>query len=158
MRVNRVKRLLFHLMIFLFILSACNHQSAETSYYLSLKGASETWELLDYEIMLNSDERKIGDGKLFMAEESEYFTDSFHFSTHAVIKGVDQIIHAGSVSGQTDISEQMTGSIVGDNGTPLPLEEISNIYMMVEWWDTAKNENVQERIELYREQDNEETL
>ena len=151
-----MKKFLFCLMVPLFMLTACNHQSAETSYYLSLKGASESWQLLDYEIVLNPAERKIGDGRLFMTEENEYLTDSFHFSTHAVVKGVDQTIHAGSVSGQTDISEQMTGSIAGDNGNPIPLEEISNIYMLVEWWDTAKNEHVQERIELYRKQDNEE--
>jgi len=48
------------------------------------------------------------------------------------IDGADNRIHAGSVSGRTDISEQTTGTIEGENGNRITLDEVSSIYMTVE--------------------------
>lgn len=94
-----MKNTLFILISLVFILSACNNQQLETDYYLSLMGESESWELIGYEIMLTSGGMKAGNGKLIMKDENEYITDSFSFNMHAVINGVDNRIHAGSVSG-----------------------------------------------------------
>ncbi|MGM8365493.1 hypothetical protein ACLIBG_08405 [Virgibacillus sp. W0181] len=148
---------LYLLIPILFILSACSSPQSKTNYYLSLTGESETWELNGYELMFTQDGKKIGNGKLNMKEE-EYFTDFFSFNTHVVKNGVDNRIHAGSVSGRTNISEQMTGTIEGEDGKPVSFEEVSNIYMIVKWWDTDKNEDVQERIDLYEKPEKEETF
>lgn len=128
-------------------------------YYLSLMGESGTWEVIGYEVMLTSGGMKAGKGKLIMKDENEYITDSFSFNMHAVINGVDNGIHAGSVSGRTDISEQTTGTIEGENGeTSIKLDEVSDIYMTVEWWDPDENENVQERIDIYQKPKDGETF
>lgn len=121
-------------------------------------GESQTWELIDYEIMQTSDGKKAGNGKLKMKDENNYFTDSFSFHTHAVINGVDNRIHAGSVSGRSDISEQTTGTIEGEGENFISFDDIGNIYMIVEWWDSDENENVQERIDLYPKQESEDTF
>ena len=148
-KVHIVKKVLFSLIYLLFLLSACSNQQSRTDYYLSLTGQSDNWELSGYEILLSSEGRKAGNGTLIMKEETEYFTDSFSFNTHAVINGVDSTIHAGSVSGRTDISEQTTGTIEGEGENSITLNDVSSVYMVIEWWDSDENENVQERIVLY---------
>lgn len=141
---------LWMLMILPFIiLSACQNQISEETYYLLLKGESETWELRDYEVELTPDGRKTGDGVLTMKGENEYVTNSFRFHTYAVINGEKRIIHSGSISGLGDISEQTTGSIRGDNRHPVSFDEINQIFMTIEWQDSAGSRKVQERIELY---------
>lgn len=64
-----MKRGLLGLVPLLFILFACQKQQLEMNYYLSLLGESEIWKLTGYEIMLTSDEIKIGNGKLIMKEK-----------------------------------------------------------------------------------------
>ncbi|MCM3397941.1 hypothetical protein [Oceanobacillus profundus] len=151
-----MKKVLFSLVPLLFILFACQDQQLETNYYLSLLGDSETWRLSGYEIILTPDEIKVGNGKLIMKEENKYITDSFSFDTYAVINGVDHKIHAGSVSGRADIKEQTTGTLEG--GAPIDFDELSSVYMIIEWWDPNESDNVQERINLYQKPKNDETF
>lgn len=153
-----MKKISCSLISLLFILSACSNQQSGTDYYLLLTGQSDNWELSGYEILLTSEGRKAGNGTLIMKEENEYFTDSFSFHTHAVINGVDNTIHAGSVSGRTDISEQTTGTIEGESENSVKLDGVSSIYMVIEWWDSDENENVQERIDLYQRSNSDETF
>ncbi|WP_053071852.1 hypothetical protein [Ornithinibacillus contaminans] len=76
-----------------------------------------------------------------MKNGNEYVTDSFHFETHAIISGEDIVVHYGSESGAgTDIAKESTGAIEGKgyidkDGNPITLSEVSNIYMVVKWWD-----------------------
>lgn len=70
--------------------------------------------------------------------------------TYTFIKDVDDTIHAESVSGRTDISEQTTGTIEGESENSITLDDVSSIYMVIEQQDSDKNENVQERIDLYQ--------
>ncbi|WP_339229286.1 hypothetical protein NSQ77_05150 [Oceanobacillus sp. FSL K6-2867] len=151
-----MKRGLLGLVPLLFILFACQKQQLEMNYYLSLLGESEIWKLTGYEIMLTSDEIKIGNGKLIMKEKNEFITDSFSFNTYAVINGEDQRIHAGSVSGRTDIREQTTGTLEGDEH--IDFDELSDIYMIVEWWNPNENNNDKERINLYQKSGKDETF
>ncbi|SES63731.1 hypothetical protein SAMN05216389_101186 [Oceanobacillus limi] len=153
-----MKKGLLSLFLLLFILSACNTQNVETNYYLSLNGASETWEISGYEIVITSDEMKAGNGKLFMKNHNEFFTDSFRFKTIAMIDGVETTIHSSSVTGETDISEQMTGTIEGEGGNSIDVDNLSEIYMIVEWWDADKNETLNERIDLYQKPESEDTF
>lgn len=156
MRIPSVKKILFCLLPLLFILSACHDHQTETNYSLSLLGESEAWKLTGYEIILTPNEMKIGNGRLIMKEENEYITDSFSFNTYAVFSGEDHSIHAGSVSGRADIREQTTGTLEGDQH--IDFDELSDIYMIVEWWDPNENDNVQERINLYQKPENDETF
>lgn len=147
------------LLFFLFILTGCNNQETADNYYLSLKGESEHWNLNGYEIEMTQEEFKAGNGTLYMKNENEYKTDSFHFDTHAIINNNDITIQSGSVTGLgIDIAEETTGTIKGrtylnKNGDPITLEEINDIYMIVEWWDMNKSKHVKERIDLYSKTD-----
>ncbi|WP_240375630.1 hypothetical protein [Bacillus piscicola] len=153
-----MKPVLFNLIPLLFILSACSGQPAETNYYLSLPGESDTWKLTGYEMMLTEDGEKAGNGTLEMKGKEEYVTDFFSFNTHIVVNGEDTRIHGGSVSGRTDISEETTGAIEGSGMNPISLREVDHIYMIVEWWDTEQKADAQERIHLYRKPENGETF
>ncbi|MFC3039207.1 hypothetical protein ACFOGI_02960 [Virgibacillus xinjiangensis] len=146
------------LIAIILLLSACEGEQVETKYYMSLMGESDTWKLNGYEIMLTSDGEKAGNGKLSMKGVDEYVSDIFSFRTHAVIDGEDTVIHGGSVSGQTDIAQQTTGTIVGEGGKTITIDEVSSIYMMIEWWDTDENIPAQERIDLYRKPEDGETF
>jgi hypothetical protein len=137
------------LLMLLFILTTCGNHQAETSYYLSLQGQSDTWELSDYEVIYTSEKNETGNGKLRMKEKDNYVTDSFHFETHAVTSGKDHIIHSGSVSGKTNIAEQTTGALKGEDNHSNPLQQVENIYMIVAWWDLEEDQQMEERIDLY---------
>ncbi|MGE7921530.1 hypothetical protein ACQKM9_21755 [Viridibacillus sp. NPDC093762] len=59
------------------------------------------------------------------------------------------VVHTGSVTSVgINIAEESTGAIEGgtylnEDGTPITLNEINNIYMVVEWWgksESAKKE------------------
>ncbi|OZU87121.1 hypothetical protein CIL03_18215 [Virgibacillus indicus] len=147
------------LLFLLLIQSGCNNQETAYNYYLALKGESDNWNLNGYEIEMTQEKFKAGNGTLKMKSENEYKTDSFHFNTHAVINNEDITIHSGSDTGLgIDIAEETTGTIeaatyLNKNGDPITLDEISDIYIIVEWWDRNKSKNVKERINLYRKTD-----
>ncbi|MFY3792334.1 hypothetical protein ACOQFO_11730 [Ureibacillus sp. MALMAid1270] len=88
----------------------------------------------------------------------------FHFETHIVFNNKDRVVHAGYITGgDIDIVDNWTGSIDGgtyinENGVPITFNEISNIYMMVEWQDTGKKESVSERIDLYNKSNKDQTF
>src|SRR5690606_18392678 len=119
-------------------------------------GESHTWKLSGYEVIIKPDKIKAGNGVLNMKNENEYMTKSFYYGTHAVIDGVDTIIHAGSVTGEeVNIVEYTIGSIEGGTyfnkeGYPITLNDVSVIYMLVEWWDKETENTLMERINLYR--------
>lgn len=140
------------------MLSGCDNQQLDTNYYLSLTGKSENWELIGYEVMLTPNGIKVGNGKLVMINEERYDTDFFSFNTYVVTNGEEDRIHGGSVAGQTDISKQKTGSIEGEDGYSFELNDVSEIYMTVEWWDPDKNEDVEEKIILYQKPNNEDSF
>lgn len=147
-------------------LAGCNgnEKSVMNHYYLSLMGESQTWTLTGYEVVITPENFKAGNGTLNMKNENEYIADSFHFETHAVINGEDTVVHSGSASGAgVDIAEETTGAIEGGtylnkDGNPITLNEVSNIYMIVEWWDIGKSESVKERIDLYIKPNKEQTF
>lgn len=142
---------LFSVVFLIFLLSGCN--SNEKSV-LKLMGESQTWNLTGYEVVITPERFKAGNGILNMRNANEYITNSFHFETHAVINGEDLVVHAGSATGEgIDIAKKTTGAIEGgtyyNNGDPITLNEVSDIYMIIEWWDTGKSGSVKERIDLY---------
>lgn len=157
---------LFSVVVFLLLLSGCsdNEKSVVNHYYLSLIGESQAWTLTGYEVMITSENFKIGNGTLSMKNTNEYFTDSFQFSTYAVIDGTNTVVHSGSVNGAgIDIAKKSTGAIEGGayinkKGEPVTLYEVSDIYMIVEWWDTGEHAYLKERINLYSKDRNEKTF
>lgn len=149
------------LMIQLILLSGC-HSPEVNHHYLSFMGESDSWKLSGYEVDISPDGLKVGNGILSMKDHDEYKTDFFSFNTYVVIDGEETRIHAGSVSGPgIDIAKEMTGAIEDEkdhNQNPLSLDDVSQIYMTVEWWDVDKKEDVKERIDLYDEQNKEESF
>ncbi|WP_078380031.1 hypothetical protein [Sutcliffiella halmapala] len=163
--VLRKKRLGYWLCLVLsfFVLSGCNGQKSDNNYYLLLMGESENWNLSGYEIVITPEEFKAGYGTLNMKNENEYITDSFHFVTYVVINDEDTVVHSGSETGEMNIAEKTTGAIEGktylnENGDSIKLNEISEIYVVVEWWDIGKSESVKERIDLYNKDSKEQTF
>lgn len=144
-------------------MTGCNAQQSDSKYYLLLMGESENWNLTDYEIVITPQDFNAGYGNLIMKNEEEYITDYFHFDTHVVINGEDMVVHSGSSTGGMDISEETTGAIEGGtylnkNDEPITLNDVSDIYMIVEWWDNSTEKSVNERLDLYKKSNTEETF
>lgn len=143
-----------------FFLSACENthidrQNSELKLKeVKLNGESESWTVHSYHISLTSDVLKVGNGILEMKGRSEYKTDDLSFEVHAVISGEDTVIQAKKVTGsEIDVSQINTGTIEGDaplneNGESIKMDDLSKIYMTIEWEDIAKDQIVKERIEL----------
>ncbi|MGF2614115.1 hypothetical protein FZC84_19220 [Rossellomorea vietnamensis] len=135
------------------ILSGCNDN--EKSVYLSLTGESKTWKLTGYEMEISPESFKAGNGTLIMKDAEEYNSDSIYFEAHAIINGKDFKVHTGSEAGTgIDIAENSTGSIEGgeyvnEAGRPITFNEVSNIYVVVEWRNMDKGESIKENIPLY---------
>ncbi|MFD2132421.1 hypothetical protein ACFSKI_14540 [Pseudogracilibacillus auburnensis] len=152
------------LFLIIILLSSCTNQQREGVYFLSLMGESENWNVTGYEILITPDEFKAGHGILKMKSKQEYITNFFHFETHVVINNEDLVIHSGSTSGlDIDIAEEFIGTIEGgayfnDNGKPISPNDISEIYMIVEWWDSSNHVDVKERIDLYSSPEDDETF
>lgn len=85
---------------------------------------------------------------------SEYKTDYFYFDVHAVINSEDTVIQGKKVTGsEIDISQINTGIIEGDaplnkDGETIEMDDISNMYMNIEWNDIQKDKKVIERIDF----------
>ncbi|RSL29919.1 hypothetical protein D7Z54_28700 [Salibacterium salarium] len=145
------------------LLSACNNQEVNNNYYLSLMGESEEWKLHGYEVEITQENFKMGNGTLNMKTKNEYATDYFHFHTHMVINEEDRTVHSGSVTGPgIDISEETTGTNEGTyldkDGESITFNDITDIYMIVEWWDPNKHEKMEERIDLYSKSKRDQTV
>ncbi|WP_246521348.1 hypothetical protein [Ornithinibacillus massiliensis] len=99
-----------------------------------------------------------------MKNPNEYISDSLSFETHAVINVEDISVHSSSITGTgIDIAEETTGAIesgiyLNEAGSPIKLNEVSIIYMIVEWWDIGKSEFMKERIDLYIKPKKEQTF
>lgn len=143
-----MKHTLFALIFSLFIFSACQ-QAENTNYYFLFMGESESWILENYEVMITEDEIKIGNGTLMMKHVDQYETDFFSFSTYIVKNDEEERVHGGSVSGQANLVEQTTGAIEGSNSGTFAFEDVQHIYIIVEWWDMEKGEDVSEQIHLF---------
>lgn len=145
-----------------FILSACRNaedkQSSEPkTKELTLMGESENWVANSYQISLTSDVLKVGNGTLDMKGSSEYKTDYFYLKVHAVINGDDTVIQAKKVTGiESDVSQMNIGTVEGvaplnKDGETIRIDDISDVYMTIEWKDINKDKKVTERIDLSNE-------
>lgn len=143
------------------LLSGCtNDQKASTEGdTYSLNAESETWRLDEYEITFTSEDFKAGNGTLNMKNQNEYLTKSFQFATHAIIDGQDFIVHSESFTADepvTDIAIKElgtieTGAYLDQEGTPITIDQLDDMYMNVEWWDAGENKKRNETIELLDE-------
>lgn len=153
LKSKRIFYMLFLLLVIL--LSGCNgNEKSVSNYYLSLMGESQTWNLTGYEVVITPESFKAGNGTLHVKNGNKSIVDSFYFETHVVINDKDVVVHTGAVTSTgIDITEEPTAAIEGgtylkENGTPITLNEINNIYMIVEW--RGKSESAKERIDLYK--------
>ncbi|ALC85556.1 hypothetical protein AM499_06780 [Bacillus sp. FJAT-22090] len=162
--ILKSKRIFYMLFLLLVVLlSGCNgNEKSVSNYYLSLMGESQTWNLTGYEVVITPESFKAGNGTLHVKNGNKSIADSFSFETHVVINDKDVVVHTGAVtSAGIDITEESTGAIEGgtylnEDGTPITLTEINNIYMIVEW--RGKSESAKERIDLYNKPNKEQTF
>lgn len=145
----------FGLVLVILLLSGCdsNEKAMKNNYYLSLSGESESWEVDSYEIEIKPDTFKAGNGSLTIKNKTDNSTDFFNLEVYVVIDNEDRLVQAKSVKGSdTDITQMTTGAteggaFLGDNGVPISLENVSDIYMSIEWQDKSKT--MEEKIDLY---------
>ncbi|WP_456274819.1 hypothetical protein [Bacillus sp. AK031] len=125
---------------------------------LSLEGASENWNVDRFQLEGGPDHFKAG-GSLHLKSSEEYQSQFMHFDAHMVISNEVRDLFGSSVladSGETtDISGKHNagvegGSFIHQNGSPVKMGDIDEIYLNVEWYDTEKSTKVKERISLYR--------
>ncbi|MFD1361572.1 hypothetical protein [Lentibacillus salinarum] len=153
-----MKQILFSLVFLLVVLSACNNKEMETNYYLSLSGESDHWKLNSYEIVITPEGSKAGNGTLTMKNEDEHMADFFSFDTYAVVDGEKNRFHGRSISGQTDIAEQIIGTIEGEEEALTELSEVNEIYVVVNWNDDDADGDKEEVLVLYNKDKNGKTF
>ncbi|GAA0592763.1 hypothetical protein GCM10009001_06050 [Virgibacillus siamensis] len=149
-----MKRLLISLTFLLVVLSACNNDESTTSYYLSLSGESNHWKLDSYEIVMSANEIKAGYGTLTMKSEDKHMADFFGFDVYTVIDGTKTTLHSGSVSGETDIAKETTGTLEGESKNLTEFPEVDKIYMEITWNDDRTDGDQKERLVLYNKDKN----
>ncbi|ASF38958.1 hypothetical protein CEH05_07470 [Halobacillus halophilus] len=136
-------------------LSGCvnNEKSTGNNFHLSLSGESENWKVSSYNILIKPDALKAGNGNLTMKNKAEFNTDFLSIRVHAVIDNEDRIIQGKSIQGsESNITQTSTGvteggTFIDEEGEPISLENISDIYMTIEWHD-IKGAN-KEEIDLF---------
>jgi len=162
--ILKSKRIFYMLFLLLVVLLAgCKgNERSVSNYYLSLMGESPTWNLTGYEVVITPESFKAGNGTLYVKNGKKSIVDFFYFETHVVINDKDVVVHTGAVSSAgSDIAEESTGAIEGatylnEDGTPITLNEINNIYMIIKW--RGKSESAKERIDLYIKPNKEQTF
>lgn len=141
------------LLIFLLIfVSSCKQSTIDHHYFFSFTNESENWKVKNYEMVLTDETLKLGNGQIEMKDVDEYDTNFFGFSTYIVREGEEKRVHASSVSGRAELTEQEIGTIEGSNDANLQIDEIQHIYMNVTWYDKENKEDVTERINLYEKE------
>ncbi|GGD13575.1 hypothetical protein [Pontibacillus salipaludis] len=153
LRKKGMKLFSFSLLAVICLLSSCvsNEKKIVNHYYLSLSGESKTWKVDSYEIIIKPETFKAGNGNLTMNKMNEYSTDFFNVKVVAVIANKDKVIQARSVSGsESDISQTSMGASGGGAFLYKNLEDINDIYMIIEWEE--KNKTMKEKIDLFSEE------
>jgi hypothetical protein len=140
-------------------ISGCKNteKTVINNYYLSLTGESETWEVKSYKVEITPEVFNAGNGTLIMKSPAKYNTDFLSIKVFAVIDNEDTVIQAKQVKGSgIELTQLNTGAIKGgtyldENGKAITLENISHIYMIVEWQDVIKDKRMKEKIELFNQ-------
>ncbi|SDI66624.1 hypothetical protein [Alteribacillus bidgolensis] len=128
--------------------------TGKDNYYLTLMGDSSTWEIHNYQLKIMPERLIAGDGELHMKDTDEFQSEFFSFDVYAVINNEDRKIQGKSVSGHVNMADMTTGRVEGgtyfnNKGQPITLEDVNEIYAVVEWYDPSKEKQVSEKIVLY---------
>lgn len=153
-----VKLFSFGLLLVLLLLSGCNNseKTVINNYYLSLSGESESWKVDSYEVLIKPETFDVGNGNLTMKNKTEYRSDYLSIGVYAVIHNEDTVIQRSTVTGseldisQTSMGASEGGTLINKNGEPVSLENISDIYMMIEWQDNDKKK--EEKVNLFNKE------
>lgn len=153
-----MKKVWFSFSIFFIFLMGCQLKSIEQHYYMHLMGESENWYVKNYEIELNPEYKRAGNGTVVWKGQVPLETDSFLMRSYVLINGEAHALQGTAISGDSVIKEQTTGELTGgtilnQHGDPLTLDDIEEIYMVIEWWDDNHKEHLSEQIYLYRKTD-----
>ncbi|MCM3630412.1 hypothetical protein M3194_24060 [Paenibacillus glycanilyticus] len=144
------------LVLLIVVLSGCNNIDKSTiNSYLSLMGESETWKVEQYKISITSEILKAGNGILKIKDKKQYTTDFFDLEVHAVMNNDDRVIQKKTITGRENLTDVTTGTIEGGmyldkDGKAFVSDNISEVYMIVEWQNMNKGKRVIERIDLFK--------
>lgn len=127
-------------------------------------GDSETWKVVDVEI--SADERlNIGEGTLYMKDETKFLADYFKLSFHVVLKNEidsDSRLHEYELEADNlpvlwdddvlDIAKMDTGwsspIFLTMFGRPVTMNNIKQVYIIVQWKGKNDHELQEEKIIL----------
>lgn len=142
------------------LLASCNDSEKVINdhYYLTLSGESESWEVDSYKVIINPDTFSAGNGTLSMKDKNEFNSNFLDIKVHATINNQDRVVQGKSVTvtgdeqniAQTSIGAVEGGTYFKENGEPITLEDISDLYMIIQWQDG--NKEMEERIDLYNQE------
>ncbi|MBP1947201.1 hypothetical protein [Virgibacillus litoralis] len=127
-------------------------------------GESKTWKVVDVKISAN-ERLNIGKGKLYMKGETEFFADYFKLSFHVVLKNEEERgsrLHEYELMSDNlptlwdddvlDIAEMDTGGsspiYLTKFGKPVAMNNIKQVYIIVQWKGKNDNELKEEKIIL----------
>jgi hypothetical protein len=94
-----------------------------------------------------------------MKKQTKYTTDFIDIKVHAIIENEDTVLQAKRIKGNnTEINRMSMGASKGvdvfldKNGKPITLENISDIYMEIEWQDVNEKQRMKEKIDLFNKE------
>lgn len=143
------------LVLFIVLISACNrNDQSEVNSYLSLMGESETWKVEQYKMSLTPETLEAGNGILKTKDKIQY-NNYFNLEVHAVIDNDDKVIQEKKITGSGNLTEVTTGTVEGGtyldkDGEAIVVDNISEVYMIIEWQDMNKGKRIKERIDLFK--------
>ncbi|MBT2729680.1 hypothetical protein J7E63_22655 [Bacillus sp. ISL-75] len=112
-----------------------------------------------YKLELSPDVFNVGNGTITMKNQTTYTTDFIDIKVHATINNKNEVIQSKRITGDDTAINQMTiGAIegedvlVGKNGKPITLKNISDIYIEIEWQDVNEKQRMREKIDIYNKE------
>ncbi|MFS1515457.1 hypothetical protein V1503_02905 [Bacillus sp. SCS-151] len=166
---KKLYQFLFLMSLFVIILLVFVNQSPKkiNSYYFTLSGDSENWEVRNYKIAILPDKHKTGSTELKFKSKDGLKTNFYDFSVYtAISKEIEGSTGKKIVVEEETIYSQSRGGFIPTineiliekyestspliyKGTPITIANIEEIYAEVLWEDES-GQIIKEKISLYR--------
>ncbi|MBS3678805.1 hypothetical protein KGF86_01110 [Ornithinibacillus massiliensis] len=128
-------------------------------------GESTHWKVVDYKIQANPVLFRTYAGRMYMKEQDVFEADYFNVEVYVIFDDNEEIrLHKEvfladyqdrAKSVELDISEQSTGEFAANqesyrnkSGNPVSIEDINEVFILVQWKGKNENELEEEKIIL----------
>ncbi|MFC0524470.1 hypothetical protein ACFFGV_12920 [Pontibacillus salicampi] len=147
------------IMIGLVILVSCSpSQEKQQLTEIDWKGKSEHWQVNQMKSSFSDETFTIGPVTIQHVQDVNFQTTYYFVQTHVQVNGVDHVVSAKSVSSQNNIQaspielEEKTENYSLYSGEGFShIKDMEAVYITIDWYDTNKGKDREERIDLYRE-------